>query len=312
MALRFYLFLSLVSILVIGWVGMHYQFEGAKQAQLEDLVSYPIYAYLADTTKVSPLLADLRNYPELDSLQYETGASAGRELTETYSLPLNDQLLSGFSFPDIITIRFKADAAARFARHSVISTLRQYLEEEDLDQQSIAWNNSESKLKSLGLLSLITDILVGLLLLLTMIFGRQVYEQRLLLLQKRKAVSVVDYLRLKSLTTRHTFLMFFLPLVISFGLYYILVWQNVLQMILPYWFMGAVAGTLLVATLITMTMLHLMDHDNRFHDGEISVVHHEKEAPIETIIHHPKPLKDTVEEPAVEPSEEPTEGPHEP
>lgn len=291
MALRFYLFLSLVTILVMGWVGMHYQFEQAKQAQLEDLVSYPLYAYITDTTKVSPLLADLRKYPELDSLQHETGFSAGRELTQTYSLPLNDQLLAGFSFPDIITIWFKAEPAARFARHSVISTLRQYLEEEDMDQQSIAWNNSEAKLKSLSLLSLITDILVGLLLVLTMIFGRQVYEQRLLLLQKRKSVSVVDYLRLKALTTRHTALMFILPLLLSFGLYYILVWQNVLQMIIPYWFMGTVAGTLLVATLINMIILHLMDHDNRFHDGEISVVQHEKKPVPETIIHHPKPAE---------------------
>lgn len=297
MTLRYYLLLSLVTLLVLGWVGLHYQFETAKQAQLQDLVSYPIYAYITDTTKVSSLLSDLGKFPELDSLKHETGPSAGRELTQTYSLPLSDDLLSGFSFPDIITINFKAEPRARFARHSVISTLRQYLGEEDLDQQSIAWNNSEAKLKSLGLLSLITDLLVGLLLLCTMIFGREVYEQRLLLLQKRKSVSVVDYLRIKALTMRHTLMLFFIPLILSFGTYYILIWQNVLEMIIPYWFMGAVAGTLLVGTLITLTLLHLMDHDNRYHDGEISVVQHEQKAAMDNIIHHPQPEVSKPEEP---------------
>jgi len=271
MSSRFYAILALISILAMAWIAVHYKFEEAQQQQLEDLTSYPIYAYVADTSKVSPMMAELKRFPELDSLHFETGAQAGRELVDTYSLPVSDDLLAGFSFPDLITLELKAIPASRWAKTNIINTLRQFIPEEDIDAQSIAWAKSEAKLKSLILLKILSDILIGILLLIVFIFVRMHFEQRLLLLHKRKQVSVVDYLRHKSQTRNHSIMLLVVPLVLGLGTYAILAWQNVLAFILPYWYMGAVAVTLLIGSLLVMIFIHLMDHDNRLHEGEIQV-----------------------------------------
>ena len=277
MTLRFYLLLALITVASAAWLALHYQFEHSQIQLLEDITSFPVYAYVSDTSKVSPLLSELSRFPELDSLQLETGTQAGRELVHSYNLPVSDDLLATYSFPDLITIRFLPVPAALAARSSVISTLWQYLPEEDVDAQSMAWTKNELRYRQIGRRKLYVDIYAGIMLLLCFVFGRLVFEQSLLLLHKRKQVSVVDYLRHKAQTRNHSLMLFLLPLLLGFGTYYILAWQNLLSLILPYWFMGAVAGTLLIGSLIVMIILHLMDHDNRLHEGEFQVVTHQPE-----------------------------------
>ena len=271
MTARLYLLIALVSLASIAWLGIHYQFEKTELIELQELSSYPIYAYVADTSMVSPLISELSRFPELDSLRIETGFEAGRELVDTYSLPVGEDLLATFVLPDIITLRFLPLPKARHARQNVLSTLYQYLPEQDVDSQSTAWLATETKLNHQIYLKYAVDILIGLLLIGFCVHSRIGFEQKVLLLHKRRLVTVVDFLRFKASSRNHSLMLFFIPLILSLGLYLLFAWQGMLQWLIPYWFMGAFAGTHLIAAIVIMTLLNLMDHDTRLYEREHSV-----------------------------------------
>lgn len=273
---RFYTLMAVLTLLLIAWNYAHYQQESIEQTQLNDLASYPIYAYVSDTTKVGPLLRDLKTIPELEEVKRDTGAAAGLELVQSYNLPVSDEMLAGFRFPDVLTISFKATNAARLAKPVVVDILRRQLPEVDIDAQSTVWTKTETQLKALQHAKIVFTILIGLMFLLVGIYTRLALELRILLLQKRKMVSVVDVLRYKSMMTQHSLLLFFVPLLLSAALYFIpvyygwnLIWGK--NFLLPWWLFATQAGLLLVITVIISIITHLMDHDNRLHRDEIHV-----------------------------------------
>lgn len=276
MTARFYTILAGITLLLLGWSFAHYQYEKIEQTQLTDLVSYPIYAYISDTTKVAPLLKELKAIPEIEKLSHDTGDAAGLELVQSYNLPVSDEMLADFRFPDVLTIHLKASNAARLAKPRVTDILRRSLPEIDIDAQSTVWSKTEQQLKAMQRGKITFAILVGILLLLVFIYSRLSLELRILVLQKRKLVSVVDILRYKGNITRHSLLLFFLPLLISAALYFIPVYYgwNILWgkgFLLPWWLFAAQAGVLLLGTIIITIASHLMDHDNRYHRDEIQV-----------------------------------------
>ncbi|HRY83309.1 MAG TPA: hypothetical protein P5533_01620 [Candidatus Cloacimonadota bacterium] len=276
MTARFYAILIGITLLLTGWNFAHYQLEQIEQTQLTDLVSYPIYAYVSDTTKVSPLLKELKALPEIAKVKHDTGSAAGLELVQSYNLPVSDEMLSDFRFPDVITIHLQPTNAARLAKPMVTDILRRNLSEIDIDAQSTVWTKTEQQLKAMHRGKIIFTVLIAVLLLLVFVYSRLSLELRILVLQKRKLVSVVDILRYKNKLTSHSLALFFSPLLVSAALYFIPVYYGWILLwgknfLLPWWLFATQAGVLLLGTVMITIASHLMDHDNRYHRDEIQV-----------------------------------------
>lgn len=276
MTARFYTILAGITLLLIGWSFAHYQHERIEQTQLTDLVSYPIYAYVSDTTKVSSLLKELKAIPEIAKVTHDTGEAAGLELVQSYNLPVSDEMLSDFRFPDVLTIHLQATNAARLAKPRITDILRRSIPEIDIDAQSTVWTKTELQLKAMQRSKITFTVLIALLLLLVFIYSRLSLELRILVLQKRKLVSVVDILRYKGKITQHSLLLFFLPLALNAAVYFIPVYYgwNLLwgkDFLLPWWLFAAQAAVLLLGTILITIASHLIEHDNRYHRDEIQV-----------------------------------------
>jgi len=276
MTAKFYAMLAFFVVILVAWTYTHYQYELIEEAQIKDLTSYPIYAYVSDPTDLQPLLKELKSYTATSGITHDTGAQAATELVSSYNLPVSETMLSGFQFPDVITINLKPTAEAIAAKPRIMDTLRRFLPEIDIDSQSTAWTKAEKQLKSLHGRKISVNILTGILVLFCFIYLRMNYELRLLLLQKRKLISVVDAMHYKSQIRTHSLILFFVPLIINVGAYY-----GLLQLkwgyfgypndLIPYWMFLIQEGVILIGTLIVMIDLYLLEHDNRYHRDEITV-----------------------------------------
>ena len=276
MTARFYALLIGIVLLLMAWNYTHYQQELLEQAQLKDLASYPIYAYISDTTKVSVLRQQLKAVAEIDSLRHDTGENAGLELVQSYSLPIGEDMLAGFRFPDVLTIYLRGNNAARLAKPKVISMLRRELPEVDIDGQSIVWTKTENQFKAMQRNKIIITALLAIMLLFAFIYARIAMALRILVMQKRKLVSVVDVLRFKAESTKHSLLLLFIPPLVSAALYFIPVYYGWVSIwgkdfLLPWWLFATQGGVLLLGTIVVAISSHLMDRDNRLHRDEIHV-----------------------------------------
>ena len=276
MTAKFYAMLAFIIIMLGCWTYTHYQYELIEEAQLKELASYPIYAYVSDPEALKPLLAELKSYTKLAKIKHETGASAANELVTSYNLPVSNELLSGFRFPDVVTITLKPTDEARLAKPRILDALRRYLPEVDIDSQSTAWTKAEKQLISLHGRKISVTILIGILFLASFVYLRMNYELRLLLLQKRKMISVVDLMHYRSQIRTHSLLLFFVPQILNAGLYYGLVmwgpgYFGHTDNLIPYWMFLIQGGVMLIGTAIVLIDLYLLDHDNRYHREEITV-----------------------------------------
>lgn len=265
MRIRFVLIALLLASILTAWTYINYEFESARKDKITQMADLPIYIYMADSTKVAPLMTALADYPEIRSINLETGHSAATELSQAYQLPISDTMLSEFSFPDIVTIQFKTENRIREARPRVLNTISSMqISRTDVDSQSNAWNILEKELRSISLRWLLTTIFNAIIVLLIFIFIRLSYELRFLLLQKRQLVSVADTIRFSTLTHRHTWTLLMFPMAISVGMYYGAVFLGYMRPILPWWFFAIQMATQAVGTVVLVMILHIYLHDKTF------------------------------------------------
>ncbi|MDP2173232.1 MAG: hypothetical protein Q8M98_09415 [Candidatus Cloacimonadaceae bacterium] len=262
MKAHFFLTIVLITIVLIGWTYINYSFEHSKQAKLDQLSRLPVYIYVADTTKVAPLMIALAEHTELQRISLETGLQAVRELAEAYQLPHTQSMLEEYSYPDVITLVFKPIKESLTAKAGIINAIMlQQIEMTDIDSQSNAWLIVETELKVLNLQWLIFTLFTGLILMVLFVFARLSLELRVLLKQKRRLVSVVDLIRHKSSTNRHTWMLLVIPILVSVGIYYL---ANVLDFIkapVDWIFVAIQLVPLILGTLVILIILNLYSHD---------------------------------------------------
>jgi hypothetical protein len=269
---RFYLILLLLSILFGGWTYLAHNHGVFVEKCYEDLAQLPVYAYVADTTSVTPIMEGLGRISDVATIEHETGFQAAMELIGAYGLPLTESTVADYQFPDLITITFPAQKAGIAAKTRVMDLLRTYVREDDLDSQSNAYSKVIAELKRLGHRNLVFNIFAGLLMFLVFIFSRLSYEMHIYLKQKRKLISVVDVMRHNKLNAAHSWTMLIVPAGLASGLYYLGVYLNRWHSLASWWSFATMGGLSLVATLIIFFNLKAYEHDLVLQNAEPVVV----------------------------------------
>lgn len=280
MKARFYLVIILLGILFAGWILVSYEQALSRQQQLEELTHLPVFAYVADTTKVAPLMKQIQGLPAIKSIAHETGMQAATELIQAYGLPLNERSIEDYSFPDLITVNFAASPEALKTRDIVLDILRAAIPAADIDSQSGAFGKIAAQLDTIHRRELHFHIFAAVLLLLIFVFIRLSVELHLLIHYKGKKHSVVDKLRHQRMGVQHTWTMLLIPLPLCVGSYFLLVYLLPLRQLLPWWTFVTMAAAALIGTLINHFMLHTFEQEIAFDENPIKVVSSIPEPPI--------------------------------
>lgn len=217
---RFYPIVILVILLFGAWTYLSHQKAEILTQNYVELARLPIYAYVADTTLVSPLLEKLAEIPDLDSLRHDTGFQAAEELVTAYNLPLEKGMIAGYDFPDVITITFPPSDKGIAAKTAVMALLYERLPEEDIDSQKSAYDRLLQHLKQNRASWLGYSVLIALLMLRLLMAIRMSFEQRQYHRQARKSRSIVDMMRLKKSRAKRTLLITILPPALAIAFYY--------------------------------------------------------------------------------------------
>ncbi|HAN41036.1 MAG TPA: hypothetical protein GX398_02360 [Candidatus Cloacimonetes bacterium] len=259
---RFFFMTLAICVLLAGWIVLEYQYEQARQEKYQQLSQLPTYIYVADSTRVAPLLERLADFETIGELNLETGLQAADELIHAYQLAISFASIREYEFPHIITLKFKPIKASVDEKTAVMRAIAEHqIPLSDIDAQSIAWNRIVGELNAMQTRWITFTIVTGLLLGLLFFFMRFAYELRFLLLQKKQLVSVADALKKSTQTNRQTWLMFLIPLIVAIGGYFILGLLDVIPLIIPLWWFTIPAGVLIVATFAINLVISIYIHD---------------------------------------------------
>ena len=272
MTTRFYLIIILLSILFAGWMLIAYEHAQSRNQKLEDLTRMPVFAYVADTTRVTPIMQQLQGLPGIKSVTHETGVQAANELIQAYGLPLNDRSIEDYSFPDVITVTYDAVPAALKSRDIVLDALRSAIPEADIDAQSGAFGSLSTELSTISRRELHFAIFTGIMMLFIFVFLRLSVELHILMRYKGKAHSVVDRLRHQKMGVQHTWTMLLIPLPLCVAAYFALVYLLPLPQLIPWWVFVSMAAAALIGTLINHFSLHTFEQELAFEDNPIRVI----------------------------------------
>jgi hypothetical protein len=179
--------------LFAGWLYLGYDHGLSQKAKLEDLSRLPIYAYVADSTKVGTIMNELKNIPGIRNLKHETGFQAAAELITAYGLPLSEDMIGDYGFPDVITIDLEPAYQSLISKPLILDALRRHIPETDIDSQASAFNDLSEELELIRNRMLWFTIFVAILILLIYVFGRLSFELHVLLNYQGSARhSIVD------------------------------------------------------------------------------------------------------------------------
>ncbi len=269
---RFSLLIIMLIALFSAWLYHGYEHAISHQAKLDDIARLPVYAYVADTTKVSLIKADLGSIPGIKSIVHETAEQAATELLNAYALPLNEEMIADYSFPDIVTINFAASKLGLESKPMVIDILRSHLPEEDIDSQASAYAIRSADLQVINRRTIAFHVFAALLMLLIFVFSRLSFELHTLLLYKGKRHSVVDEIRHHKQGVQHTWAMLLIPLPVCIIGYFAFVFIKPVPQLVPYWVFAAQFAAAFVGTLITHFSLHTFEQEVAFDEAPIIVV----------------------------------------
>lgn len=269
---RFVSIIALLLVLFGSWLYLEYENASSYQAKLDDLAELPIYAYVADTTKVAPIMAELKNLPAIKSMVHETSAQAATELIRAYGLPLSEDMIADYSFPDIITINLLPIDKAIEAKALIVSALRAQIPEDDIDSQALAYSNITEELSTIRQRNIVFHVFAGILLLLLFVFSRLSYELHLLLLYQGKKHSIVDKIRHRKQGVQHTWLMLLIPLPLCLIAYFAFVLLKPYPQLIPYWVFITQFAAAFIGTLITHFTLHTFEQDVAFNENPVQIV----------------------------------------
>lgn len=269
---RFYLILLLLSLLFGTWTYLAHNHGKSVQACYDELALLPVYAYVADTTAVGPIMDGLLRMTDLAGFEHETGFQAALELIEAYGLPLTDATIASYEFPDLITVKFPADPKGILAKEQVMDLLRTMIPENDLDSQSGAYSKIILELERLSHRNLVFNIFAGILMFLIFIFSRLSYEMHIYLRQKRRLISVVDVMRHNKLNAAHSWTMLLVPAGLASGIYYLGAYLDRWANLASWWSFASMGALSLLATLVVYFNLRVYEHDLVAKEAEPIVV----------------------------------------
>ena len=272
MKTRFFLILLTLVILFGGWLYLNYSIGSNEKDKLEKLANLPIYAYLADTTKVTPILTELKTVPGIKSVVHETALQAATELIQAYSLPLSEEMIKDYALPDVITINLQPNRISISTKPIIIDILRAHIPEMDIDSQSNAYGLIIKELKLLDLYHIVFNVFIAVLLLLLFVFLRSTLELNALIHHIGYKHSALENIRLQRQSIQRTLLMLIVPLPLCLLAYFAYVYLKPLPQVIPYWVFLVQAGTVIAGTMINYFILHSFERQIAFQENPVEVI----------------------------------------
>ncbi|MEN6445127.1 MAG: hypothetical protein ABFC98_03675 [Candidatus Cloacimonas sp.] len=272
MKTRFILILLIIFILFSAWLYLSYSLGISEKDKLEKLANLPIYAYVADTTKVAPLLSELKPVPGIKNVVYETPQQAATELIQAYGLPITPQMVQDYTLPAVITINLLSNRESISSKSMILDILRSHLPEADIDSQSNAYGSIIEELQRQDLYSLVFNLVMGFLIMLVLVFSRATWELHKLLHYKGHKHSALENVRLQRQSVQHTWLMLIIPLPLCLLIYFALIYFNSLPQLIPYWVFIIQAGSAILGTLINYFILHSFEHQLILAENPVEIV----------------------------------------
>lgn len=269
---RFILNIIMLLAIFAGWLYLSYDHGLSQKEKLEDLSRLPIYAYVADSTRVEAILTELKNIPGIKNLKHETGLQAAAELITAYGLPLSEDMISDYSFPAVITIDLEPSYQAVISKPLILDALRRHIPETDIDSQSSAFIDLNEELELIRNRTVSFTVFSAVLVLLIYIFSRLSFELHVLLNYQGRRHSVVDKLRHHAQGVQHTWTMLLIPLPVCLIIYFVLVYALPLPQLIPWWVFVVQAVAALIGTLITHFTLHTFEREAVYAEQPVEVL----------------------------------------
>jgi len=235
MKLHFTFLLLIAAIMLIGWTIVNFAAADYAQNRLDELTSYPLLAYVADSTAAVELTDILIMHPAVDRVSVQSGFDASQELIESHALNISADLLSKFNLPDIVHIHLKSAHSAIEQRDSLLVLIQTRVHPDDVESHPALWERISRELHLIKKHSLYLNGFIAVLMLFLVVFMRLNYENWLARLRPLRKRTVVDELREKRAHIRHIVMMMFVPPALSPLLYYLLLYLNKISVFLEWW-----------------------------------------------------------------------------
>ena len=255
MKTKFFLITLLITLLFGAWAYLAHDHGHSVKLRQDEIADLPIYAYVADTTRVSIITESLSQISAVASVEHERGFQAALELIQSYDLQLSDEMIADYDFEDLITIHLESGSAALDARDRVLMVLRAHLDDADIDSQEAAYRMIASDLDALEIRQLIFSIFVSLIMFLIFIFARLSYELDVLVKRVYNLYNNVDILRHKRSLAIHHWLLLIFPVGLTAAGYYGGVYLQKWEAYAADWSFILMASLGLIATLINYLSL---------------------------------------------------------
>nr|MDK2851593.1 hypothetical protein [Candidatus Cloacimonadota bacterium] len=239
-----------------AWAYLAHDHGRSEKLKYYELSQLPIYAYVADTTKVSLITESIAGISAVSSVEHESGFQAALELIQSYGLELSDEMIADYDFEDLITIHFEPTPAALDAREKVIMVLDAHLDELDIDSQEAVYQKIVSDVEALKQRQIVFSIFVSVIMFLIFIFVRLSYELDILVKRVYNLSSPVDILRHKRSLAAHNWLLLILPVGLTAAGYYGGVYLEKWEALAADWTFVLMAALVVVATFINALSLN--------------------------------------------------------
>lgn len=248
---RFFIILSLVTLLFGGWSFLAHEMGKEQRQSLKDLSELPVYCYISEMDKLDSILEGIQRMEGELEYKHETGFQAALELVESYGLPHSDSSIASYNLPDVITIRFPASHKAIESKTKLLSHLRIYLPEEDIDSQSGAYSKTLLRLKNQQREFIWFTAFVSILMLLVFVFGRQVLELKTYIKKQERRITALDLIRYRRKSSNRSLTMFVVPVGLSAAVYYLGAYLAFWENLAIWWSFVVMAFVCVVGTIIS-------------------------------------------------------------
>ena len=222
----FFLILVLITLVLIGWSYVHYQYLESREFRLNHLSEIPIFVYMDDLNHLEQLARELlETIPEIDSLFLESGLQAAQEMLSNYpELGIEPNTLTEYQFPNILSITFKPELSSFSARELTLQFFHDNnVPSKDIDDQGPAWALAKKELDFLNSRWSQTTFFIAITVFLMIVFARLYLYLREAIYRQGKSQTLLEKVRASEINRLHNALLLILPILINIALYYILI-----------------------------------------------------------------------------------------
>jgi len=254
----FFFILILITLVLVGWSYVHYQYLESREFRLNQLSELPIFVYMDDMNQLQQLARELlETIPEIDSLFLESGLQAAQEMLSNFpELGIEPNTLTEYHFPNILTITFKPMLSSFSARDMALQFLHDNnVPSRDIDDQNPAWSSAKKELDFLNSRWSQTTFFIAITVFLMIVFARLYLYLQEAIHRQGKSQTLLEKVRASEINRLHNALLLTLPILINIALYYILLALNKLSPLIN-WSFFLVQLITLVAAIITAILVN--------------------------------------------------------